>query len=195
MWQAALGAGASLLGTALQNRAAKQQASNAMSFEREMSNTAYQRAMVDMKKAGLNPILAGKLGGASTPRGQQANIGNLGTAAMEGAASAIGLKQAKAEAEKAQTLAEIEKLNLKGFQKWGIAPWEAMYKPGNLAGSAALSAGVSAAKDIQNLVEKAVNRPGSKETYDKLDAELERVIGIRVRDLPGVKYFRPKESR
>lgn len=47
-------------------------------YETTMSNSAYQRAMADMKKAGLNPILASKLGGASTPTyqaatGQQAN--------------------------------------------------------------------------------------------------------------------------
>ena len=44
-------------------------------WQERMSNTAYQRATEDMKKAGINPILAAQQGGASTPGGAQGTIG------------------------------------------------------------------------------------------------------------------------
>lgn len=46
-----------------------EQASRQMEFQREMSGSSYQRAVGDLKAAGLNPMLAYSQGGASTPGG------------------------------------------------------------------------------------------------------------------------------
>lgn len=60
-------------------------AQNQMNFQREMSNTAHQREILDLQAAGLNPVLSAKLGGASTPTGaagdySDPNVGELAKA-------------------------------------------------------------------------------------------------------------------
>lgn len=67
-----------------------QEAAIARQWEEYMSNTAYQRAMLDMRKAGLNPILAYSQGGASTPSAQIASMAPMSGAQANAVADSYG---------------------------------------------------------------------------------------------------------
>ena len=74
---AAIAGGAALAGGALRNKWQREEAERDRQFQERMSSTAYQRAVADMRAAGINPILAYAQGGASSPGGRMANLEDI----------------------------------------------------------------------------------------------------------------------
>jgi len=102
MLPAAIG-GAALLGYkgAQETNAASAQAANAqIEFQREMSNTAFQRQVPDLKAAGINPMMVTHLGGSSTPQGAMPMFVNPGAAAASAGGAFGGALSSAAQAEK-----------------------------------------------------------------------------------------------
>lgn len=100
------GAMISAKGQAAANKENREEAQRNRKFQRKMSNTAVFRRMRDLRRSGINPILAGKFD-ASTPAGAMATMGSEGGALVQGA---------ERGANSAKSVRQTKKLSMEEMQ-------------------------------------------------------------------------------
>lgn len=92
-----------VIGSFIDANASRASAREQMTFQKEMSNTAHQREVADLRAAGLNPILSATGGaGASTPAGAsitKTGLDKMGSSAVSSALDAKRFRLERAEAE------------------------------------------------------------------------------------------------
>lgn len=165
---AVIAGGASLIGGMLSNSAAKAQSREQMKFQERMSNTQYQRGVADLKAAGLNPMLAYQNGGASSPAGAKAELGNpLGDATHSAQATYMAATQAKnIEADTQNKIAQKDNINADTALKQGNT-----ITPGLLSELTQIdiSKGKASAQQIQAATQKTYSE------MQKINAEIESI--------------------
>lgn len=95
-----------LAGTAYSADQMRREAELNRQFQERMSNTSHQRAVADLKAARLNPALAAMRGGASSPSGSVADVPDWGEAGGRAIASALAVRQSRAQIELLEAQAE-----------------------------------------------------------------------------------------
>ena len=132
-------------------------------WDSRQTNTAYQRQMRDMKRAGLNPILAAKMGGA-----QSAQLEGLGSVANNAQANYQQNKQIEKNIEQLdQTIRfsknenEVKEMILKVYKEHpDLAFWNDVFKgtdPKDWLSALTYDEILNKAKQVSNELKKAIN--------------------------------------
>lgn len=160
----------SFFGQSEQNSANRGITKDQMDFQERMSGTSYQRGMQDMRLAGLNPILAYKQGGASTPQGAGIpavnELGGIASSALQARNLLATTTQTKAatkatNATTAKTVAETAILTetLKRERDFGKGP-----VPNILDTIRRMFNGVSSAKPVSETLDRYIKSIRKQQT-------------------------------
>lgn len=168
MWGALIPAAATLVGGFLNNSARSNEASNANNFSERMSSTAHQREVSDLKAAGLNPMLSLKNGGASAPMGQQAQVEDVISPAVNSAQNA---RMVTANLQNVQSQTELNAANARKAGEEAVLTRQLQEKAVADTVSSRAAAGLSDATTTKVGAE-TVNL---RRLFDKLGVDIENV--------------------
>lgn len=150
---ALIGGVASAFGQSMANQEAKASAKTQMDFQKETLQHQYQWGMEDMRKAGLNPILAYKQGGAGSASGADYTPGNVGSAAVTGASTAQSSALAtKAQDVQLENIAADTRLKSSQDKTQAALQTQALAQAGQANSQSALNAAVQARTNVDTLI-------------------------------------------
>lgn len=156
-------------------------------WQEHMSNTAYQRAMEDMRKAGINPILAYAQGGASTPQGATASSSALQSATTSAIADQIATGGSWNTADSVSNMAQQWKSMGEGIEALGNGVQDIVDDMGKKGHQFAIDAGQWVSDAVNSFFDA---RRQQKEAEKRAENERKKQLyGKHVNENTGVSSY------